>query len=44
MYLSEMGEVEEISDEELEGDEWLSIPHKNDLALGRQLVFDRYSQ
>jgi hypothetical protein len=39
-YQSEMGGIDEMTDEEVEGDEWLDIPHKNDLDLGRQLVFD----
>jgi len=38
-YRSEMGGIDEVADEDLEGDEWLSIPHKNDLDLGSQLVF-----
>jgi hypothetical protein len=39
-YQSEMGGIDEMTEEEVEGDEWLDIPHKNDLDLGRQLVFD----
>jgi hypothetical protein len=39
-YQSEMGGIDEMTDEEVEGDEWLDIPHKNDLDLGRQLVFE----
>jgi hypothetical protein len=40
LYHSEMGDFDETADEDLEGDEWLSIPHKNDLDLGRDLVFE----
>jgi hypothetical protein len=40
VYHSEMGDDDEIAEEDLEGDEWLDIPHKNDLDLGRQLVFE----
>ncbi|MBI4765927.1 MAG: hypothetical protein HY787_15225 [Deltaproteobacteria bacterium] len=39
-YHSEMSDYDEIGDEELEGDQWLSIPHQNDLDLGQQLVFE----
>jgi hypothetical protein len=39
IYHSEMTDEGEIDDEDLEGDEWLIIPHKNDLDLGQQLVF-----
>ncbi len=40
VYRSEMGDDDEIADEELEGDGWLDIPHKNDLDLGWELVFE----
>ena len=40
VYHSEMGDDDEIAEEDLEGDEWLNIPHKNDLDLGQQLVFE----
>jgi len=40
-YHSEMTDLDEIGeDEELEGDQWVEIPHKNDLGLGRNLVFE----
>jgi len=40
IYRSEIGDDDEIADEDLEGREWLNIPHKNDLDLGQQLVFE----
>lgn len=39
IYHSEMGDQAETDDEDFDWDEWLIIPHKNDLNLGRQLVF-----
>lgn len=39
-YRSEMGELDEMSDEDLDGDACIEIPHKNDLSLGRELVFE----
>jgi len=41
IYHSEMDDLDEIGEEEeLEGDQWVEIPHKNDLDLGRNLVFE----
>ena len=39
-YRSEMGDLDEISDEDLEWDACIDIPHKNDLGLGHELVFE----
>ena len=39
-YHSEMSDYDEVGDEDIEGDEWLSIPHQNDLDLGQELVFE----
>jgi hypothetical protein len=40
-YRSESGTIDEIDDEdELDCDEIIRIPHKNDLGLGRELVFE----
>jgi len=39
LYRSEMGGIDEIGDEDLEGDMFVEIPHKNDLDLGERLVF-----
>jgi len=40
LYRSEMAETDEIGDRDIEGDEWVGIPHKNDLDLGNVLVFE----
>lgn len=41
LWQSEMGDLDEISEEEdWESDESVEIPHKNDLDLGKRLVFD----
>lgn len=40
-YRSESGTIDEIDDEdELDCDEIIKIPHKNDLGLGKELVFE----
>jgi len=39
-YRSEMGDLDQISDEDLDWEMCIDIPHKNDLGLGRQLVFE----
>ncbi len=39
-YQSEMSDYDEAGDEDLEGNEWLSVPHQNDLDLGKELVFE----
>jgi len=39
-YRSEMGDLDEISDEDLDWEMCIDIPHKNDIGLGRQLVFE----
>lgn len=39
-YRSEMGDLDEISDADLEMHNCIDIPHKNDLGLGQQLVFE----
>jgi hypothetical protein len=40
LYRSEMGDIDEIGDEDLDWDTWIEIPHKNDLDLGQRLVFE----
>jgi len=35
-----MGDLDEISDADLDWEMCIDIPHKNDLGLGRQLVFE----
>jgi len=37
---SEMGDLDEMSDMELDPDSSITIPHRNDLNLGRALVYD----
>jgi hypothetical protein len=37
---SDSGDLHEIPEEKLESDDIIEIPHKNDLGLGKQLVFD----
>jgi hypothetical protein len=39
-YRSEMGDIDEISDDDLDFDSCISIPHKNDLGLGNELVYE----
>ena len=41
MYGSEMAGIDEIEDEDnLDWDQCIEIPHKNDLGLGKNLVFE----
>ena len=40
LYQSEMGDMDEISEEDWDSDNSVEIPHKNDLGLGKRLVFD----
>ncbi len=41
LYRSDMAGIDEIEDEEdLDWDQCIEIPHKNDLNLGRNLVFE----
>ena len=40
LYRSEMGDLDEIGNEDLDWDTCIEIPHKNDLDLGRRLVFE----
>jgi hypothetical protein len=40
LYRSEMGDIDEIGDEDLDWDTCIEIPHKNDLDLGQRLVFE----
>jgi len=39
-YISTMGDSDELPADIDENDKYVSIPHKNDLNLGRNLVFD----
>jgi len=39
-YLSELGDSDEVTEEDRESEEVVYIPHKNDLDVGTDLVFD----
>jgi len=39
-WRSEEGDLDEISDKDLPWDNCIGIPHKNDLGLGQELVFE----
>lgn len=39
LYRSEVGDLDEISDEDLDDVETIEIPNKNDLDLGQRLVY-----
>ena len=39
LYHSEMGDLEEIDDDDLDWDMCIEIPHKNDLDMGQSLIF-----
>ncbi len=39
-YVSELGDSDELPDDWEDNENLISIPHKNDLDLGRNLVFD----
>ena len=40
LYRSNLGDIDEIEDKELDLDVCVEIPHKNDLDLGQELVFE----
>jgi hypothetical protein len=39
-YHSEMGDLDELDEDKFDCDNFLEIPHKNDLDLGQRLVFE----
>jgi hypothetical protein len=39
-YISEIGDSDELPADLQENEKYISIPHKSDLGLGRNLVFD----
>jgi len=39
-YQSEMADIDEIEGEEVDWDQMIEIPHKNDLDLGQSLIFE----
>jgi len=44
LYASEYGDVDEIPEEVYDRSDCIEIPHKNDLDLGRNLVFEFVEQ
>ena len=40
----QMGDLDEFPDDSHESDEYIEIPHKNDLGLGKDFVFEFVSQ
>lgn len=40
LYQSELSGIDEIGKRDLDPDQWVSIPHRNDLDLGQSLVFE----
>src|SRR3990172_8051835 len=40
LYRSEMTDIDEIGDEDIDWEKWVEIPHRNDLDLGQRLVFE----
>ena len=38
-YRSEMGDIDEIDEEDTDWEKMIEIPHKNDLDLGHNLIF-----
>ncbi len=40
LYRSEMGDLDEIDDDDLDWDKCIKIPHKNDLDMGQSLIFE----
>ena len=43
-WSSESGDMDEIPEEAYESDDWVEVPHKNDLNLGRDLVLESAAQ
>jgi Uncharacterised protein family (UPF0158) len=43
-YVSTLGDSDELPDDLEENEKYISIPHKNDFNLGRDLVFDFISE
>jgi hypothetical protein len=39
-YRSEMGDLDEVDEDNMDWDNTIEIPHKNNLGLGKSLVFD----
>ena len=43
-YISEFGNSDELPDDIEDSDDYIEIPHKNELDLGKQLVFKFVSE
>jgi hypothetical protein len=43
-YISEYGDSDELPDDIEESEDYIEIPHKNELNLGKRLVFDFVSE
>ena len=43
-WASESGDMDEIPEDAYESDDWVAVPHKNDLDMGRDLVFEFVAQ
>lgn len=43
-YVSEMGDSDELPDDIDDSDKYIEIPHKNELDLGKNLVFEFVSE
>lgn len=43
-YQSESGDIDELDDDEFDCDTFVRIPHKNEIGLGRELVFEFVEQ
>jgi hypothetical protein len=39
-WRSEEGDLDEIGEKDLPSDTWIEIPHRNELGLGQELVFE----
>jgi len=39
-WRSEVGDLDEIGEKDLPSDTWIEIPHRNELDLGQELVFE----
>ena len=43
-YTSEIGDSDELPDDIVDSDKYIEIPHKNELELGKRLVFEYVSK
>jgi hypothetical protein len=40
LYRSELSAIDEIGERDMDPDQWVPIPHRNDFDLGQSLVFE----